>query len=95
MIGFRDWLSQTEQAYMIVYISWHDKSIKNSDNNSQGLATELERQLEETGCKSTTELTKHIHFYPDLHGLCAFQPTKYKVTCLPIQETDHLLRTQR
>jgi len=32
------------------------------------LATELRRQMSETNCRSATELTKHLHFYPDLHG---------------------------
>lgn len=33
------------------------------------LATELQRQISETNCKSATELTRHLHFYPDLHGI--------------------------
>jgi ribulose kinase len=33
------------------------------------LAAELQRQMSETNCKSATELTRHLHFYPDLHGI--------------------------
>jgi len=32
------------------------------------LASDLKRQLKEKKIKSVTELTKHLHFYPDLHG---------------------------
>jgi hypothetical protein len=39
-----------------------------------GLANELQRQMEEKGVKSATDLTKHLHFYPDLHGESWFSP---------------------
>jgi hypothetical protein len=36
------------------------------------LETELERLRVEKGVATLTELTRDIHFYPDLHGMCLF-----------------------
>jgi ribulose kinase len=62
------------------------------------LTSELQKQMTETECKSPTELTKHIHFYPDLHGKLSSVPVIPSTILtkeLSFQETDRLLLTQR
>lgn len=36
------------------------------------LADQLEKLRIEAGAESLTELTKDMHFYPDLHGMAPF-----------------------
>ena len=53
------------------------------------LHDELERLREEAKAETLTELTKDLHFYPDLHGLYRLEaicPTRllcFQVTALP------------
>ncbi|KAJ9093599.1 hypothetical protein QFC19_008266 [Naganishia cerealis] len=60
-----DFIMQTHPAYNKVL----DMAKQRSSNVFDILEEKLEELKKDRGCGSSTELTKNLHLYPDLHGL--------------------------